>query len=117
MQIPSFNLICGLLLFQPSPQPFPNSHLMLPELEVCPCSYLSDPRLSRPLAFPSPFLLQAEAFPPHIPECQEHVLCSHRILLPRVHPTPPHLLLLMEKGTKASTSECAELCTAAEVSI
>lgn len=42
---------------------FPNSHLMLPELEVCPCSYLSDPRLSRPLACPSPFLLQAHSFP------------------------------------------------------
>lgn len=79
---------------------FPNSHLMLPELEVCPCSYLRDPQLSSPLPFPAPLCSRQTAFPTHIPECQEHVLCSHCILLLHVQPTPPHLLLVMEKEQK-----------------
>lgn len=90
---------------------------MLSELEVCPCSYLSDPQLSRLFASSVPFWSRQRTLPTCIPECQERVFSSCPVLLLHADHTPPHLLLVIEKQEQKHECVCRALCNSREVNL
>lgn len=115
MQIPSLNLICVLLLLQPSPQPF---SLVSPDaLRIGSLSLFlpKRPTAQQALCLFSPFLIQAENSPYTypwmsgtcflLPPCPFPACTSHSSSSVAGH---------RKAGTKASMSVCAEPCTAAE---
>lgn len=117
MQIPSLNLICSLLLLQPS-QPF---SLLLPDAarirngdRLLPTRPTAQQALC--LSVPRPFLIQADNSPYMYPWMSQERDFS---LLPRPtfsctsHSSP----LIGKAGTKASASVYTEACTAAELLI
>lgn len=90
---------------------------MLSELEVCPCSYPSDPQLSRLFASSVPFWSRRRTLPTCIPECQERVFSSCPVLLLHADRTPPHLLLVIEKQEQKHECVCRALCNSREVNL